>query len=91
MNEETIKIIDQIGDRIASALNAMVKSDDKLVSKDWIASYFSVGRSTAERIMSTPGFPEVRKLPNGTLRWVASEVIEWAKKQKGGRRTKKAA
>jgi hypothetical protein len=76
MNEETIKIIDQIGDRIASALNAMVKSDDKLVSKDWIASYFSVGRSTAERIISTPGFPEVRtpwdttRVNYGTVAWI---------------------
>lgn len=91
MNNETKSLIDQIGARISDALNSIVKSDDKLVSKDWLASYFSVGRSTVDRIISTPGFPEVRKLPNGTLRWVASEVIDWAKKQKGGRRTKKAA
>lgn len=54
---------------------------DTLWSAEDVGKYLGVSsRNVTERYATHPKFPRARKPGGGRPRWVASEIIEWAKK-----------
>jgi len=76
--------INALGAQIVAAIEqaALVPSDQRLVSKAWLMSYFGIKETAIDRLVAQPGFPAPVKVTGGPLRWVAGEVIDWALKQR---------
>jgi len=61
------------GARTRSPFNYM----DQLISKKDIQRIFSISKSTAQRWVRTPGFPEAYALNSRVLRWERLDVEAW--------------
>ncbi len=75
-NIDLATIIEAI--RQAGALSLSLK--DTLWTVTDVAEYLSVSVSTARKLANQPRFPRARQPGGGHSRWVAAEVVEWAKK-----------
>ena len=71
-----------------SILGAVTPPDPQLdiasirfVRRKDVEEIFGVSRSTIYRLMSTGEFPAPVVLPGSGVRWVLSELIEWAQKR----------
>jgi len=83
-SQASSEAINALGAQIVAAIAqaAIVPADQKLVKKEWIGQYFGVRATACEKIISQPSFPRAVKVPGGALRWVQSEVVEWALEQR---------
>ena len=68
--------------RLVEALRqaAQLPLKDTLWTVSDVAEYLSVSVSTARKLTNQPRFPRARQPGGGHSRWVAAEVVEWAKK-----------
>lgn len=54
--------------------------DKTLWTREQLADYLGAeSRATLDRIMALPGFPRAKAIGHG--RWIAGDVIEWAREQ----------
>ncbi len=74
--EESVlgRLVDAI--RMASVLPLK----DTLWTITDVSEYLTVSVSTARKLANQPRFPRARSPGGGHSRWVAAEVVEWAKK-----------
>ncbi|HNF62082.1 MAG TPA: hypothetical protein PKZ20_10165 [Rhodocyclaceae bacterium] len=78
-------LADRMATRIAEAIKEVSAAPQRLANRAALMDYFDVESTTLDRIVARPGFPDAIKIPNGPLRWVFSEVVEWAESQRGTR------
>jgi len=64
----------------AIRLAAQIPMKDTLWTVSDIAEYLSVSVSTARKLANQPRFPRARQPGGCHPRWVAAEVVEWAKR-----------
>jgi excisionase family DNA binding protein len=85
MTPQSVNTPAQDTDALAAIINA-IRQATQLPLKDtlWtvsdVAEYLSVSVSTARKLTNQPRFPRARQPGGGHSRWVAAEVVEWAKK-----------
>ncbi|WP_422462553.1 helix-turn-helix transcriptional regulator [Endozoicomonas sp. ALB115] len=61
--------------------NSQVNGDVRFVKRKHIEDVFDISRSSIYRMMTDKSFPEPIYLPGGGVRWIWSEVLEWAKQR----------
>lgn len=93
-------LIQQI-ERLVSAVERPKRLDETLWSSEQIAQWLGLSKQTVEiRVVTRPGFPAALRpveSKQAQRRWFASDVLEWARSNKGlipaakpGRRRKAA-
>lgn len=93
MTQITINI-EELGKVVARHMRPVVKDHEELWTSDQCAAYLGIGSrdSFTQYTASLQSFPDRIELPSsrsgkrGDLRWVASEVKEWAMSHRRKRR-----
>ncbi|MTI12110.1 helix-turn-helix transcriptional regulator [Sansalvadorimonas verongulae] len=67
-----------VEEAIARVLDVQKVDDVKLVRRQFIEETFGISRSTIYRLMAAGELPLPVSIPGGGVRWVHSELMEWA-------------
>ena len=63
---------------LAEAITSFQNLQMKFVRRQYIEDTFSISRSTIYRLMAIDAFPSPVSIPGVGVRWVLSELMEWA-------------
>lgn len=60
-----------------SARKAQINSEERYIADTFLAQRYGVHRTTIWRWAREGKFPKPVKLPSGTARWRASDIVKW--------------